>query len=54
MGHIRLGTRSRTRRWNQVLDLIGGGKLEVLMPVVSNTTPGITGHLRFIVSAGNA
>lgn len=25
MGHIRLGTLPRTRKWNQVLDLIGGG-----------------------------
>ncbi|MCL6507170.1 MAG: hypothetical protein K6T59_09105 [Bryobacteraceae bacterium] len=25
MGHIRLGTLPRTRKWIQVLDLIGGG-----------------------------
>ena len=25
MGHIRLGTLPRTRKWNEVLDLIGGG-----------------------------
>ena len=25
MGHVRLGTLARTRKWNQVLDLIGGG-----------------------------
>lgn len=25
MGHVRLGTLPRTRNWNQVLDLVGGG-----------------------------
>lgn len=32
MGHIRLGTLPRTRKWIQVLDLIGGSarRLEVV------------------------
>lgn len=34
--------------------LLDSGKLEAVIPVVSNMTPGITGKLRFVVSAWNA
>ena len=45
MGHIRLGTLPRTRKWIEVLDLIGGGagSLEVAAATMDASDRGLAG-----------